>query len=88
MDGTENGTFPDDVTDDELHQEAWERALAHADSYGIYPEEDKPEYYNDEDEGDWHADQYSGNIEGYWEDYDSEKHDGLVAGGGNWVWDE
>ena len=86
MDGTENGTYNDDVTVQELDAEAWERAVQHAESYGVYPEEDKPDDWNEDDEGGWNSDQYSHNIEGWWEDYDPEKHDGLVAGGGEWDW--
>ncbi len=74
--------FPDDVTEAELDDEAWERALNHAESYGIYTYEEMPEDYNEE-EADWNSDAYSGNIEGYWEDFDPEKHDGLVPGGGS-----
>ena len=39
--------------------------------YGIYPEYQ----YTEEDIED-DPESYSGNIEGYWEYYDSEKHDG------------
>ncbi len=78
-DSHEFEVYPDDVTEDELNAEAWERALAHADSYGIYPECDR-EYYEDADEMD--DDSYTDNIEGSWEDFDPEKHDGRVPGGG------
>jgi hypothetical protein len=88
MDAAENAVFADDVTEVELDNEAWERAIEHASAYGVYPTEDKPDDWDEDEESDWRSDQYSDNIEGYWEDYDPEKHDGLVAGGGDWVWRE
>lgn len=82
MDGHEFEVFPDDVTDEELDGEAWQLALSNAESYGIYPTEYMPEDY-DEDEDGWDSDEYSDNIGGSWEDFDPEKHDGLVSGGGS-----
>lgn len=72
--------FPDNVTEDQLNREAWERALGWAESYGIYPECDKPEDYdeNADEKCGWGVDEYSDNIDGYWEDYDAEKHDGIL----------
>lgn len=83
MDSVDNGLYPDDVTDEELNDDAWHHALDNAEAYGIYPTPDDFEYDEDEDD---YGDQYSDNIEGWWEDYDPEKHDGLVCGGGEWVW--
>lgn len=91
MDATDNGTFPDDVTDEELNDEAWYRAIQHAESYGYYPasylEEENLDGLTD-DEAEEISEQYIDSIDGYWEDYDPEKHDGLAAGGGEWVWQE
>lgn len=84
MKGHEFAVFDDDITDDELNNEAWQRALNHADMYGIYPSEDRHNGAEDEEEDDgWTSDQYSDNIDGSWEDFDPEKHDGLVPGGGS-----
>lgn len=80
MDSTEFEAY-EDISDTELDDEAWYRALAHAEMYGIYPESERPDE-EDEDDGDWRSDGYTDNIEGYWEEYDPEKHDGLVSGGG------
>lgn len=82
-DGHEFDIFPDDITDDELNEEAWQRALNHADMYGIYPSGDRHEGDEDEEDDGWTSDQYSDDIEGCWEDFDPEKHDGLVPGGGS-----
>lgn len=79
-DSAEFVEFDDDVTNEELDQQAWERALNHAEMYGVYPMEAMPDDY-DEEETDWHSDEYSDSICGYWEDYVPEKHDGKVAGG-------
>lgn len=83
MDGHDFRVYPHDVTDDELHDDAWEGALSNAETYGIYPYPD--DFSEDEDEGPecGQSDSYSYNIEGYWEDFDYEKHEGLVAGGGS-----
>ena len=91
MNATDNGSYPDDVTDKELNDDAWQHAIQHAEFYGIYPYSDLEDisledYDHLVQSGD--IDNYSSNVEGWWEDYDPEKHDGLVAGGGNWEWEE
>jgi len=63
--------FPDSVTTKELDTFAWEAGYQHADMYGIYPEYQYTEEDIEED-----PESYSSDIEGYWEEYDSEKHDG------------
>jgi hypothetical protein len=83
--GTEAASFPDNVTEEELNIEAWERAIQHAESYGIYPESDLA-FYSDEELAEIDDNDYSSGIEGWWEDYNPEKHDGLVPGGGEWQW--
>lgn len=82
MDSHDFEVFPDDVTEDELSEEAWQRAIQHAESYGIYPRSD---YADDEDISDEELDgeEYSDNIGGSWEDFDPKKHEGLVSGGGS-----
>ena len=74
--------FPDNVTETQLDDDAWQRALNHAEFYGVYPYEEMPEDYDEENAG-WDSDTYSGNIEGSWEDFDPEKHDGLAPGCGS-----
>ena len=76
-DATEFWKIPTNAMQSEIDALAWERALDHAEMYGIYPENYRPEDFDEEDE-----DSYSDNIEGYFEDYDPEKHDGLRVGGG------
>ena len=70
---------PDGVSDDELSDFAWQCGKDHAESYGIYPREEYADIaeYDEEDDDDC----YSDNIEGWWEDYDPEKHDGHSIGG-------
>jgi len=81
MDAHESEVYPDDVTNEELDDESWERAVQHAETYGIYPEADL-EYISDEGlkelEESGEIDNYTHNIEGWWEDYVPEKHDGLI----------
>jgi len=75
MDSHEVVEFPNDVTDLELDDHAWQEALQHAESYGIYPPSDE-----DFDEDGFETEDspcYSGeNIEGSWEEYNPEEHDG------------
>lgn len=68
--------FPDDITVKELNDFAWQAGVHHADMYGIYPQ---AEYTDDEVDAD--PESYSDNIEGYWEEYDSKKHDGYSMTG-------
>lgn len=69
--------FDDDVTDEELSDEAWQFGVEHAESYGVYPLTD--DITNEELED--CPDSYSEGIEGWWEDYVPEKHDGKITYG-------
>lgn len=79
--------FDDDVTEDEINDYGHELALSNAEMFGIYPESERPEDYDEENEDSWTSDSYSDDICHNWEDYDPEKHDDLVSGGGEWKWD-
>lgn len=68
-----------DISLDDLADFAWQEAIQFAESYGIYPESDMPEDY-DEDSDDWESDQYSDDIEGWFELYEPDEHDGLMIG--------
>lgn len=81
-DSAEFVEFDDSVTNAELDAEAWERALNHAGMYGIYPIDEMPEDHDEEEADSWTSDSYSESIEGYWEEYDPEKHDGKIVGKG------
>jgi hypothetical protein len=76
MDSVDFVEYPEGTTDDQLDQEAWMFALQNASSYGIYPMDEMPEDCSEEEE-----DNYSDNIEGYWEEYDAEKHDVYASNG-------
>lgn len=65
----------DDGKPDVLGDDAWQVAVQHAETYGIYPEEHRSDDENDED-----GCEYSHNIEGYFVLYDPKKHDGLRVG--------
>jgi hypothetical protein len=76
MDSHEFWEVSETATDDELNDLCWERAVDHAGSYGVYPRDeyaDEPEFED--------GDQYSDNIEGSFQDYDPEEHDGHRVGG-------
>lgn len=77
-DATEFWKIPVNISENNLSNLAWERALDNAEMYGIYPENCRPDDLDEEEDG---ADSYSDNIEGSFEDYDPEKHDGLRVGG-------
>ena len=78
-----------DYTDDELSDIAWQEGVQYAESYGIYPMSDLEsmskaeleELEELEESGD--IDDYSDSIEGWWELYDSDKHDGHLIYGSN-----
>lgn len=72
MDTHEVYEYDDDVTHQELDQEAWTLAVQNAESYGYYPEEWRDEMEDDVDEDCFTS------VEGWWEIYDEEKHSGLV----------
>lgn len=76
MDSCEVDIFPDDISDENLDDEAWTRAVQHAESYGIYPTSYLEDSLMDGDE--IGNEEYSDNIEGWWEDYDPERHKGMV----------
>lgn len=71
---------------------SWEAAVEFASGYGIYPISDCPEEFDgEEDEEDTYGnsfDQYSDDIEGWFELYNPDEHDGLKVGGGEWDWKE
>lgn len=84
--GTDAADFylvPDDVTQEELDEYAWQCALQHAEMYGMYPESDREFSEEDDDEEDsWGGDTYTDDINGHFEPYNPEEHDGLRVGGG------
>lgn len=81
-DSAEFVEFDNCVTNEDLDEESWQRALDHAAMYGVYPMHEMPEDFDEEESDHWTNDSYSDNIEGYWEEYDPEKHDGLIVGKG------
>lgn len=76
MDGWEFFEVPESMTEDELYKLAWDCAVQNAEMYGIYPEC----YYSEEDVAQ-DPESYSDNIEGWWEIYDPEQHDGHTITG-------
>lgn len=66
-----------DITEGNLDEEAWRFGVDWAESYGIYPRHE----YEDEDNFDEDDECYSEGIEGSWDFYDAEKHDGQITYG-------
>ena len=80
MTGTGSHSFwlvSESMTDEELLDMAWQCAKDHAEMYGVYPRNE----YVDTEDFDEDDESYSDDIEGWWEDYDPEKHDGYRVGG-------
>ena len=81
MDSWEFYEVPDDVTDTELNDFAWDLAKQHAESFGIYPTN---EFEGTDEEWEEVSDSYSYNIDGWFEEYNPEKHDRHRAGNDNY----
>ncbi len=65
-----------------LSDYAWEAAVDFASTYGIYPESDRGDDEEDSDD-------YSDDINGYFELYNPKQHDGLMIGTQReWEWKE
>jgi hypothetical protein len=73
MDTAEAYLVPESTTQKELDAFAWQRAIEHAETYGIYPYPDDYEDYED--------DEYSDDIQGYFVEYNEDKHKGHVTYG-------
>lgn len=76
MDSHEFWEVSSTATDDELNDLAWERAKHNAEMYGIYPHEE----YAEEPDFEEDSESYSDNIEGSFQDYNPDKHDGYRIG--------
>lgn len=77
------------VATDQLAIYSWESAVEFASSYGIYPISEQSDAYNEDEEQDgWLSDEYSEDINGWFELYNPKKHDGLIVGMGDWDWKE
>lgn len=74
MDAHEFYEINADATEEAISEFCWELAKDNAEMYGLYPEEEMPEDISDDD-----TSQYSYNIEGYYEDYKPEEHDGYMT---------
>lgn len=72
--------YPDDVMERELNNDAWSIAVDNAAAYGYYPMYE----YEDEPDFDPEDEQYTQDIDGWWEEYIPEKHDQQKPGGGKW----
>lgn len=64
-----------DMTDSQLSDDAHQFGISHAEGYGIYPEDE----YSEEDVAESPED-YSHNIEGWYEIYNAKEHDGHRCG--------
>jgi len=67
-----------DYIDEELGDIAWQMGVDHASMYGVYPRYELEEM-SEEDLAEVNEDDYSDNIEGWWEEYNAEEHKGKVT---------
>lgn len=69
-----------ELSEDYLNAIAWEAAVEHASSYGEVVDDSTPEEDIDALEEDGYTVIHTYQIEGWFEKYDPEKHDGLAYG--------
>ena len=81
-DSMEAFILTEDYTESELGDIAWQMGLEHASMYGIYPRYELEEM-SEEDLAEVDEEDYSDNIEGWWEEYNEEEHEGHVTYGGS-----
>ena len=86
--GTRNATaylVPADMTEDLLNDYAWGAACQHGETYGKYPESERPDDCDEDSEDD-----YTSDIEGWFVDYDAKEHDGQLIFGSSstFTWHE
>lgn len=75
MDSAEFFLVPTDTADDQLADYAWQRAIDHAQMYGMSP---PPLFFSDqESDEEEDEEEYSTDVEGWFETYNPEEHDGL-----------
>lgn len=82
---------PITTSEDILNSYAWECAVEHAQGYGVYTTDEAPEDWDEdsEDNSGWDRVEYnSDNIEGWFEPYDSTKHDGILTYSNDFEWKE
>ena len=82
--GTKDATaylVPSDVSQEDMNAYAWEAAREHGQSFGVYPESEMPDDWDEEEHDSWLCDSYTSDIEGWFEDYDADKHDGQLIFG-------
>ena len=77
MDCNEFMLVPVNMTRNELNDYAWQKALDWAQGYGLEPDTHR-EFYSEEDCPD--DESFTGDIEGWFEEYSADKHDGLRIG--------
>ena len=79
-DGHEFYVLTQDYTQGELDGIVWQMAVGNAESYGYYPADEYDREDGEEVGNGIDSECYTDNIEGSFEIYDSEKHDGYIIG--------
>ena len=79
-DSMEAFILAEDYTENDLGDIAWQMGVEHASMYGVYPRSDL-ESMSEEDLAEVDEEDYSENIEGWWEEYDEKEHEGKCAYG-------
>lgn len=80
MNSAEFWLVPVDTPQEYLDAWAWQEAIQFAQGYGIQDGADRPHYASEEEE-EQDTTEYSDDISGWFEPYNSERHDGLSMTG-------
>lgn len=91
MVGTDHTYFyevPEDVLGTkEFDDFCWQMGVEWAESFGVYVEDTDTCFDDEGDDESWVSAQYAENIEGYYEIYDADEHDGYRVGDDN-TWEQ
>jgi hypothetical protein len=73
---------PEGISQEVIDDYAWESAVEHGQSYGVYPDHERPEDFDEEEQGGWNREEYNTEaINGWFEEYDADEHDGQLLFG-------
>lgn len=78
---------PEGTSEEAIGSYAWEMAVEHGQSYGVYPDHERPDDFDEEEQGGWLQEEYNTDaINGWFEKYDAKEHDGQLMFGSDFQW--
>jgi hypothetical protein len=73
---------PEGLSQEVIDEYAWESAVEHGQSYGVYLDDERPEDFDEEEQGGESQEEYNTDaINGWFEAYDADEHDGELLFG-------